>query len=326
MDKSKNEGAQFDRRGGAAGGIVSHLQPAAATSVPLLLLVSIDQRWEKYLTELKNFRKNPSGDTVRMLRVASRRLHTILQMLDELEPYKPLKRVLREHREQLNSLDELRDTQVMLRDITGELSQFPVLLKFQGKLQKKDARAMKKAKKEFKKIEPGETVRVLVRWMERLEGKEIEDMPEKLRQSIDASYQEVHGRFEQLDPTDPTTIHCVRLAFKKFRYKILVLQPLLLEYPPDALECMDKYQDWMGTIQDIQVLREALEDFGAANPQLDVQPVSQFYQQRLAEAVADYMKHKDMLNDFWRPAAGQPFPWRQANENIPAKTWNCDGA
>ncbi len=292
----------------------------------LLLLVTIDQRWEKYLAGWKGFRKDPSGDSVRRLRVSTRRLQTLLKLLDGIRPYKPIKKVVRDYKSSLNHLDEVRDSQVILGEIVEVIPQFPALQLFQEELQKEEARLLRKAKKEFKQVEPGDTVKVILGWLEKMEGQDTQDVPAKLAESIDATFQTVRARYERLDPADPATIHPVRLAFKKLRYKIEVVQPLLQLFSPDALECLDTYQGRMGAVQDLQVVLRRLSDFTSSHPEVDLGPVIQFFQARLSEAVSDYMKHKDKLNDFWRPSSGQPFPWMLSNENIPAKAWNCDGA
>lgn len=317
MNEPKNVGAQD---------IVSQLKPTSAANVPLVLLVSIDQRWGKYISEWKSYCKAPTDEGVHSLRVATRRLRTLLKLLECVEPSKSLNKAVREYDSQMNRLDGLRDTHVMLDQIRGIVLQFPVLEPLQADLERKERREMRRTRREFKRLQPGRTAKMLVRWLERLEGQEDQDIPAALMGSIDDSFKTVQERYQRVDPDAPGTIHRVRLAFKKFRYKVEVLQPLLPGYPSEALECLDTYQDWMGAVQDIQVLRRVLDKFAAQNPELDLGPVNRNFDQRLKEAVSDYMKHKEKFRDFWRPDPGQSFPWRQTNENISATTWHCDGA
>lgn len=317
MNEQKNGGPRY---------IVPLLDPKSVENLPLILLACIDERWQKYMSAFRRFLEEPSGDAIRSVRVATRKLRSLLQVMDILQPFKPLNRLVRAYKKQLNDLDGLRDAQVQLGLIESELKRFPALEPFKEQLEKEAARQMKTAKKEFKQVVPGETVKAIVRWLERLDGETAADQPRRLMELIDEAFRITRERLSRVDPADPASIHRVRLAFKKFRYRIEVTQPLLRLFTPEALDCLRTYQGRMGAVQDLRILLAGLEGFTEAHPQAELQEASRYYQGCLVEAVKDFMAHKDLLNDFWRLEEGQPFPWRTLNENLPAQAWNCDGA
>ena len=306
--------------------IMPALESKTAEDAPLLLLVCIDQRWQKYLDAFKLFRKEPTGDSIRKLRVATRQLRTLMQMLEGLHPYKPMQKVVRSFKGQLDDLDRLRDAQVRLALIEADLGEFPALEPFKEYEEKQEAKAVKRARKEFKDIQPGETAKTLVRWVGRLDENDLKDMPECLLEPIDEAYRITCERQGRVNPEDPATIHPVRLAFKKFRYRIEVTQPMLRLFTPGALDCLKTHQGRMGAVQDLRILLQGLEDYARDHPEADLAPAMEHYRERLGDAVIDFMKHEHLLDDFWRPGPGQPFPWRKQNEDLPAQTWNCDGA
>ena len=60
---------------------------------------------------------------------------------------------------------------------------------------------------------------------------------------------------------DTKTIHRTRIAFKRFRYMVEALAPLLPAVTPDHRRAMRGYQCMMGDIQDMEVLLAALDKF-----------------------------------------------------------------
>jgi CHAD domain-containing protein len=113
----------------------------------------------------------------------------------------------------------------------------------------------------------------------------------------------------RVDPAQPATIHRVRVAFKKFRYMVEIVHPMLEGYPEANLKRMNRYQTLMGEIQDAEVFLKALTDFDASSSVPD--PVRQNYESRHAESISIYLENKDMLDEFWRRSPQEPFPWEK---------------
>ena len=128
-------------------------------------------------------------------------------------------------------------------------------------------------------------------------------------QAVDEAFLITQQRLGRVDASDPATIHGVRLAFKKFRYMVEMLYPVLADFPKEHLKNMKNYQGAMGRIQDIEVLLMILTDFTASKSVFDPKPAIRFYEQRHADAISAYLEEKGALNVFWRPAPDRPFSW-----------------
>src|SRR5687767_12035861 len=96
-----------------------------------LLLEALDKRWKKYRAELKRCRAEFSNEAVHDLRVAARRMLALIQLLNSIAPRPHLQKLNRAFKNQLDEFDDLRDTQVILAEISETIKELPQLQKFQ---------------------------------------------------------------------------------------------------------------------------------------------------------------------------------------------------
>ena len=73
-------------------------------------------------------------------------------------------------------------------------------------------------------------------------------------------FQRARKRF---NPADEETLHEMRIALKKFRYALEAAQPLLRGSMQQRAEQMHAYQQLMGDIRDIEILKAELEKWAA---------------------------------------------------------------
>ena len=134
-------------------------------------------------------------------------------------------------------------------------------------------------------------------------------LDEKLFTAVDEAYAVVKQRYDLVDPGEPSTIHRLRIAFKKIRYMIEVIYPLLQNTPKDYLKKMHDYQSAMGDIQDMEAALQILADFeeqaSAAN---DPETVRLYYRERHTLAVSRYIEDKGEVFTFWRATPDKSFP------------------
>ena len=105
----------------------------------------------------------------------------------------------------------------------------------------------------------------------------------------------------QIDPAHLETIHRTRIAFKRFRYMIELLQPILPAVKPRQLIAMDQYQTMMGEIQDVSVMIERLDAL-LEKKKFKRLPLDRFRQvllQRRERLVQAYLNVADQLFTFW---------------------------
>ncbi len=288
-------------------------------------LEAFDQHWDRYRKQFKSARKELSLDSVHDLRVAARRFLALLGILRSLDTHPRVKKLHRFLKKQLNELDELRDTQVMLDEVNGRQHTLPQLEMFEGYLQGQLEEIKQAARKDIRATKPS-GLKARVKSIRSIAQKHSDDT--KLLEHLEQAVDEAHGRtmraFGDLNSQDPVTVHHVRVAFKKFRYMIETIQPLLHTYPDGYLDRMHDYQDAMGKVHDVAVLLGQIKAYQQALPhiaphaasQFDAAPIEAYYQQRLKGLIRAYFDRKDEFNLFWRAAPDRPFPWEQSHEPV----------
>jgi CHAD domain-containing protein len=125
---------------------------------------------------------------------------------------------------------------------------------------------MKRIAKRVAKIETTALGRMLRRIKSKLENMSASRL--RKRVGLTAALGEAAEGFieiaalrERLRISQPRTVHRMRVAFKKFRYKVEALQPFLRKVTARQLKAMDKFQTRMGAIQDVEVLSNTVRRF-----------------------------------------------------------------
>ena len=276
-----------------------------------LLLEGLENRWKKYRLELKRCRAEFSNEAVHDLRVATRRMVAFTQLLNTISPRPRLKKIKSVFKDQLDEFDDLRDTQVILAEISELLQELPQLHDFQKHLQLSEERLLRRLHKKIKNMETAEVTKRIRKTHESIEAEMIDDLAPHLLQAVDDAFLRVKQRYDAVDVARPATIHRERITFKSFRYMVEIIQPLIPNFPPENFKRMNDYQSLMGEIQDAEVFTQTLADFLEHASLLDLEPVRRYEEQRRADAISAYTLHKDQLDTFWRPAPDQPFPWEK---------------
>lgn len=106
--------------------------------------------------KLKTCKREFSEEAVHDLRVATRRLLAVLDLLRALDPNPRIQKIRRALKNQLDEFDDLRDVQVMLVDASEAVSNFPELKPFEKTLQEREKRLLRKARKQIKQSKSSE--------------------------------------------------------------------------------------------------------------------------------------------------------------------------
>jgi CHAD domain-containing protein len=273
------------------------------------LLVSLNSRWDKYQADLKTCRREFSEEAVHDFRVATRRLLSSLDLLRTVMPDPGIQKTRRVLKDQLDNLDDLRDVQVLLADISETIHEIPALKPFQGYLQHREKKLLRGAHKEIKSFKIESLSKRMGKINQIIDTLKQPDLDAGLFSAIDGAYVIVNQRYALVDPSQPATIHRLRIAFKKFRYMIEVIYPFLKNPPANYLKKLQDYQAAMGDIQDMEVALHELADFEELVPAAyDPEPARAYYKERHAIALSSYIEDKGEIITFWRPAPDQPFP------------------
>jgi CHAD domain-containing protein len=293
----------------------------AITSITEQLAISLQGRWEKYNQELNRCRQAFSEEAVHDLRVATRRLLALIDLIGVLYPNIQVQKLLLIFKDQLDSYDDLRDTQVMLLEIGQRVQEIPELTNFHKYLAKREKDLLRTAEKNvqrYKLTVLEKRVATLEKAMRKVQ--ERESFVEQVFQSLDDVYASVLKRFKRIDPNIPPTIHRVRVRFKKFRYMVECVYPFLSKFPEGNLRAMHDYQTLMGNIQDKEVLLSTLNTFAGKKNGAKLNEAIEFYQREHAETIQVYMAQKDELLRFWRQSPAKPFPWEADSISPPSET------
>ena len=286
-----------------------------------LFLTALQTRWDNYLRQLKTCRAEFSETAVHDLRVASRRLLAVLDVARALEPHPRIQKVRGALKGQIDSLDELRDVQVMRARISQTIERLPELKPFQTYLAKREKRLLEQARKQIRAMKPSELKKRMEKIRAALDAlAQAEYFLESLLSVVDNIYLRARQNYVQVDAAQASTVHRLRLTFKKFRYTVEIIHPLLPEYPNTYLARMHDYQSRMGDIQDVETFLNAVADFADTASTFDLEPVRHFFETRRSELLAAFLEDKGELLTFWRATPDQPFPWETNHDPVPHPT------
>lgn len=274
-------------------------------------LDTLQARWEKFDQQLANCRAEFSEAAVHDLRVAARRLMACLDLARALDPHPRLQRMRRALKGQIDELDDLRDCQVMLAELAEAAEAHPELTPLHSHLLASEKRLLRKARKQIKDLKLSALKKrfekVHASLEERLARPEAEA---ELLQAVDQAYETAARRYVQIDAAQPASIHRLRLAFKKFRYRVEIIHPTLPDFPEDLSKRMHDYQSLMGEVQDAVSFLNLLEETAEKDSAIDLEPARRYFEGLRAERTSAYLDDKGELLVFWRPAPDQPFPWQ----------------
>jgi CHAD domain-containing protein len=216
-----------------------------------------------YRKRLACCQKKFSEKAVHDLRIETRRILALLDLLEAFHFDESHAKLRKAFKKRLDAFDDLRDTHVQRVLLKPMWPKFPEARAFKKHLCKCEKRLECKMSNEIKACKSGKLNRKL---------KEIE---KSLRQCaknpptggsvaqsqllLGAAYRRVVNLRRQIQRNKPATIHCLRVAFKRFRYTAELLQPFLPQFTTKLLERMKDFQRAAGDIQDVAVLLARIE-------------------------------------------------------------------
>ena len=274
-----------------------------------LMLTSLQDRWQSFRAELKRCRKKYSEEAVHDLRVATRRLIATLDLVDRILPEANLRKARRALKRQLDMFGPLRDVQVQLLTIDKMLSSFPELQEFYNFLAKRERKSTQRLGVELKRVKTGKIRKSIAGAARQLAA--LPDTPavqqEKRAEAllaIEMAFNRVIERKLTIAPTDSSSIHRMRVAFKKFRYMVESLAPQRGRTTSKQLKAMNAFQGSMGDIQDAEVLLTTVQAFahtrGIEGEAPLTRAVAELSRRRTA-LIETFLGSADSLFTFWKP-------------------------
>lgn len=227
------------------------------------LAESVGSARRRYRERLARCQKKFSEKAVHDLRIDTRRILALLDLLEALRFGESLAKLRKTFKKRLDAFDDLRDTHVQRVLLKPLWEKFPEAKGFKKHLRKCEKRLECEMSHQIKTAKYGGPNRRL---------KEIEKC---LRQCatnpltggsslqsqmlLGAAFRRVLVLRRQIRRSVPKTIHRMRVAFKRFRYTAELLQPFLPDFTPQRLERLKDFQGTAGNIQDVAVLLERID-------------------------------------------------------------------
>jgi CHAD domain-containing protein len=292
-------------------GFVAGSAPAAE-GLHRLIGRSLDESWKGYRRDFRRCRAKFSEASVHQLRVESRRLLALLGLLETLlgqssvaEPRRLLKKSLRR-------LARLRDAQVQLMRVEAKLRRFSSAKAFHSALRKRERRLIREGSAQMHRARLTRikasmaTLREDVRRL-------VADQPHEGRhwEALWCAVNQAFDRVAELrglcSGDDLRTIHRLRIAFKRFRYKVELLRPVLPGVTKRHLTALRAFQTRLGEIQDAGVLMQTLGKFSRKRPEdaANLQGFRQDAKRQLDVLVQKFLLNAGRIHKFWPPPSSK---------------------
>lgn len=296
-----------------------HTAPTGKDPLPKLepdtlefLVVALGKQWKCYRKQLRACQSKFSEGAVHDLRVSARRLLSLLDLLVHFLAPGRLEKTQRALKRHLDTFDELRDTQVQLPAVRKCRKQFRAARRFYRFLKKRESRLTRSTCKQATRMKAKPLSKLLDAacddvntWLRRSGSRRPDPL---LLSAVDRAFRLTQSLRARIQPDDTHSIHCTRVAFKRFRYVIEALAPCLPWANKSLLEKMHAYQTLMGDIQDAEVLLRAFQKL-MRKEKLEAKAALAFeheLQERRRRFIGKYLAAADHLMEFWPPAR-KPF-------------------
>jgi CHAD domain-containing protein len=266
---------------------------------------ALKKQSKRYRKELRRCQNKFSEKAIHDSRVETRRLLSSVDLLGSLVSARHLEKAQHALKRHLDTLDDLRDTQVQLLTVGKMLRAFPAARPFHAFLLKREKRFTRKTRKHIKQICHRHLGRLIAACRADVKA-HLEDRPpqrvaEVLLRSVDRAFTRTRQRWTHVRPEDPRTIHRTRVAFKKFRYMVEALADFLPGVTDDRLAAMHHYQTMMGEIQDAEVLLRTLDKF-LRKQEIKPEAARRFREELLRRRqwlIRVYLRAAEQLLEFW---------------------------
>jgi len=218
----------------------------------------------RYCKRLARCQIKFSESAVHELRIETRRLLAMLDLLDALRVREALKKTRRVFKRRLDAFDELRDTHVQLSLLKPFCRDFPETREYDLLLLRREQELIAQLRQDIKATKPGRLERRL-KTLEKQLRKSAEAKARKTGRLLAAAalsetFARVVSLRQRVRPHNTKTIHQLRVGFKRFRYMSELLQAMLPRLTKKHLRRMQAYQSTMGDIQDMEVLLAGLKE------------------------------------------------------------------
>ncbi|HEY9164693.1 MAG TPA: CHAD domain-containing protein [Candidatus Kryptonia bacterium] len=233
-----------------------------SAGIHFALVTTLDERLRSFMERVEKCGRKPTEKAIHDLRVATRRLLALLDLLGSVIPNGKRAKVRKQLKSLLDTLSALRDLQVQIILVRGLIEKHPTLTGYLGKLISTEAAIGRRAVKAIARFDTAEIETHLVQTRVNL-GKLLDEplmegvfmtILRGLLAELFFKVMNLHNEIVSGSAGDISKIHDLRVAFKNFRYTAEIMQPLVPAISKKQLKSMGEFQAKMGEIQDLDVL------------------------------------------------------------------------
>jgi len=229
------------------------------------LLSSLDQSWKNFSGAWKSARTKSSEKAIHDLRVNTRRLIAILDLAKAVSGDAEIAKLQRRFKKVLKRMGPLRDTQVLLVNLS-RIQQRGLVGDFKKTLEQKERREIDGIRDELSRGRKQKLSKAVDDVRGGVCNLQVKLGTAKVHRSIDRVLSsrrnellKAERRFHRSQPISEDLLHAMRIALKKFRYVIEAAQPLLDDSTRQRAKEMHAFQQLIGESRDVELLRTALE-------------------------------------------------------------------
>ena len=258
----------------------------------------------RYCKRLERCQRRFSEAAVHELRVETRRLLAMLDLLRAFQFSRTLRKTRRVLKRRLDAFDALRDTHVCLALLKPLRREVPEARVLDPLWRRQERQWVAELRRNIKATKHARLQKRLKKLETSLRESAITAPRQTTNALVLAALREAFANVEALRRgvrrRSPATIHRLRVAFKRVRYKCELLRPLLPGLTKKHLQHMRAFQARMGDIQDLEVMLAAVT---MATEQQHVPPVvarglRQTLLARRRDAIDRFLASVDELSTF----------------------------
>ncbi len=235
------------------------------TAFPILpartLAVSLRTLRRRYRKRLHRCQRRFSEVAVHDLRIETRRLLAMLDLLRTLQFERAVRKPRKVLKRRLDAFDGLRDTHVCLALLKPLRREFPEARPLDALWRRRERELVAQLGREIKATKPARLQKRLTKvekTVRAVADSERRSYARLAQTALREAYARVQALRRRIRRNAPATLHRTRVAFKRFRYLTELLEPLLPGLTQERREQMRGCQSRMGDIQDLQVLLAAV--------------------------------------------------------------------
>lgn len=273
----------------------------------LLLSRALAEREATMLANLSRCRKRASEPAIHDLRVAIRRLLASLRLAGGVVGERAILKQRRMLRRTLRSFNDLRDVHISLLVLHDIARKIPAASFYRSSLRTRERTILREAASRLRGVKTAE-LRALIAHIQQ-ELLDISADP-LLRSATQAALLGEHAvafartvRARQaIRLDDPSSVHRLRIAFKRYRYTSEILHPYLPWWTDDRRKGMQAYQTAMGEVQDMEVLIAGVHGYAAERPmarRAALIPLQEELAVRRKAKIDAFVRMADAVGIFW---------------------------